>query len=29
MMEQLRDSYDLAARVTRRWIEKAKQAPAS
>jgi hypothetical protein len=24
MMEQLRDSYDLAARVTRRWIEKQK-----
>ena len=24
MMEQLRDSYDIAARVTRRWIEKAK-----
>jgi hypothetical protein len=22
MMEQLRDSYDIAARVTRRWIEK-------
>jgi hypothetical protein len=29
MMEQLRDSYDLAARVTRRWIEKGKQAPAT
>ena len=26
MMEQLRDSYDLAARVTRRWIEKQKTA---
>ena len=26
MMEQLRDSYDIAARVTRRWIEKQKQA---
>ncbi len=25
MMEQLRDSSDLAARVTRRWIEKQKQ----
>lgn len=24
MMEQLRDSYDVAARVTRRWIEKQK-----
>jgi hypothetical protein len=24
MMEQLRDSYDIAARVTRRWIEKQK-----
>jgi hypothetical protein len=24
MMEQLRDSYDLAARTTRRWIEKGK-----
>jgi hypothetical protein len=29
MMEQLRDSYDIAARVTRRWIEKAKQAPST
>jgi hypothetical protein len=28
MMEQLRDSYDIAARVTRRWIEKAKSASA-
>jgi hypothetical protein len=26
MMEQLRDSYDLAARCTRRWIEKYKAA---
>ena len=26
MMEQLRDSYDLAARVTRRWIEQKKSA---
>jgi hypothetical protein len=24
MMEQMRDSYEIAARVTRRWIEKAK-----
>ena len=24
MMEQLRDSYDIAARTTRRWIEKGK-----
>jgi hypothetical protein len=24
MMEQLRDSYDIAARVTRRWIDKQK-----
>ena len=24
MMEQLRDSYDIAARVTRRWIEQQK-----
>jgi len=24
MMEQLRDSYDIAARVTRRWIEQRK-----
>ncbi len=26
MFEQLRDSYEIAARVTRRWIEKQKQA---
>ncbi len=28
MMEQLRDSYDIAARVTRRWIETQKAATA-
>jgi hypothetical protein len=28
MMEQLRDSYDIAARVTRRWIEKQKSTQA-
>jgi hypothetical protein len=25
MMEQLRDSYDLAAKVTRKWVEQKKQ----
>jgi hypothetical protein len=28
MMEQLRDSYDIAARVTRRWIDKGKSTSA-
>jgi hypothetical protein len=26
MMEQIRDSYDIAARVTRKWIDKARSA---
>lgn len=29
MMEQLRDSYDVAARVTREWIAKQKSSPAA